>query len=571
MLQHLYIKDLAIVSEVDIAFYSGMTVITGETGAGKSILLDALGLALGERSESQLVRPGAEKAEIAATFEISGLPGAVLWLAELDLATSDPDLCIIRRILYANGRSRAFINGHVATTQQLRLLGEHLVQIHGQHQHQQLLKSTEQLRVLDAFGQHDALVSQVKTAYKDWEKLSSQQQAIQKSAVDEARKDLLQYQLSEIEALQLGERELSLLYQEHDKLAHAQSSLQACEDSLNRLAQQPENNVVDLINEVQFILRPLMEKGSLQNIKDCLENTSILIQEAVRELKLYIHQIEMDPVKLNEIEYRLERIHDMARKHKIEPLQLPHHYQLLQNTLAQYQNNETRLQKLEEDLRLAKLQFTQYASTLTVARQQSASRLAEEVTRQIRRLGMPNAVFTIELITFDDDIIHVCGHETAQFGVSANPGHAAQPLHKVASGGELSRISLALELITAKFLATPCLIFDEVDVGISGKTGSIVGKALYELSQQAQTLCITHLPQVAAYGDHHIQVNKCYQENSTTSDVQVLTEDKRIDEIARMLGGIDATSQAHAKTLLLSEKLILDSSSTSHKDTSNAL
>lgn len=554
MLQHLFIKDLAVVSFVDMYFHAGMTVITGETGAGKSIILDALALVLGERAESQIIRPGSERAEITATFDIASLPGAILWLTDCALTGDSPQQCIIRRVIFANGRSRAFINGCPVTTQQLRLLGEHLVQIHGQHQHQLLLKSTEQLRLLDAYQQHDALVSQVKTTFKTWEKLQQRKRILLESADNmQAQNDLLQYQIAELDALDLGADELALLYQEHDTLAHAESTLHASEQALSLLTGEEEGNILQCITKAQLALRPCVEKSKdLQNAQECLENARIQIEESVIEINHFTQSMEINPQKLTQIEKRLEHIHEIARKHKIEPAYLYTHHSHLQSKANQFADSQNALLEIDQEIVLAEKQYQRYATQLSASRQQAAEKFMLEVTQCIQHLGMPGAVFTITLIPHTDNMLHATGNESILFGISANPGHPPQPLHKVASGGELSRISLALELIVTKYLATPCLVFDEVDVGISGKIGALVGKALFDLSANVQVLCITHLPQVAAFGHHHIQVTKNRLQNSTETTIQALETPQRIEEIARMLGGIDVTTQAraHAQELL---------------------
>lgn len=557
MLQHMFIKDLAIVAQMDANFAEGLTVITGETGAGKSILLDALQLALGERADSHWVRPGAEKAEIAVTFDIAALPGAILWLTELEL-TAESQQCIIRRVLYANGRSKAFINGRPATSQQLRLLSEHLIQIHGQHQHQLLLKTTEQLRLLDAFGQHDALVSQVKTIYKEWEKLQRQLATLQDNSLEQARMELLHYQMAEIEALQLQENELTQLYAEHDRLAHAQTFRHTCEQALAILEQQEESNALASLYQAQHYLRALSKFKNIANAQECLQTASIQLQEATHEITHFLQALEIDPQRLQAVEQRLEKIHDMARKHKVEATQLLTHYQHLTAQMTQYTQAQTQMAEIIQNLQLAKTRYQSCAAQLTAARQATAIKLAQAVTETIQPLGMPGAVFAIDLILHTDDQLHPLGQETALFAISANPGHPPQPLHKVASGGELSRISLALELITAQFLATPCLMFDEVDVGISGKIGAIVGKALHDLSQKAQVFCITHLPQVAAFGDQHLHVVKTRLADSTISEIHELNEAQRVEEIARMLGGLDVSTQAraNAKQLLKHKKIL---------------
>lgn len=554
MLQHLLIKDLAVVASADLQFSPGMTVITGETGAGKSILLDALGLALGQRSDSQLIRPHAERAEITATFDISALPGAVLWLAELELTGEPPQQCIIRRILYANGRSKAFINGCPVTTQQLRLLGEYLVQIHGQHQHQLLLKNVEQLRILDAFGQHDSLLSQVKTAYKTLEKFQRLRQQLQGSLEsDQAYNELLQYQIAELETLQLGENELFQLEQEHDRLAHAQSDIHAAEEALTHLDVQEAPSVLKALSDALLALKPLRDrKNTLKNAQQCLDVALIQVQEAVHEIHHFIDHLEIDPARLQAIDRRLERIYDLARKHKVDPAQLYAHHQRLIEKSTHLINAAQTFAQIDEDIRLAREQYHHFADLLTTKRKITAKKLAQEVSHCISQLGMGGAIFTVNCIPYATDEYHAYGKESLIFGISANPGHPLQPLSKVASGGELSRISLALELITSKDLATPSLVFDEVDVGISGKTGAIVGHALHELGKSAQVFCVTHLPQVAAQGDHHIQVVKTRFSDYTQTDIVPLNEQERIEEIARMLGGVNVTEQAraHAKTLL---------------------
>lgn len=548
MLQHLFIKDLSVVALADIHFATGMTVITGETGAGKSILLDALGLAVGERGDSQMIRPGAEKAEIAATFDVSSLSGAILWLADLDLTCDDSTHCIIRRILYANGRSKAFINGRPVTTAQLRLLGEYLLQIHGQHQHQLLLKPVEQLRLLDAFGQHEAKVSQVKTAFRDYEKLTLQrQQLLTTNQSSQAKIDLLQYQIAELQALQLGESELIQLDKEHDNLAHARTFIETGEQALSILENADEGNIIQWLGQLELILRPLAEKDKgLKNAFECVENATIQLQEASNEINGFVSQLEIDPERLHVVEQRLERIHEVARKHKVEAPALYQHFCHLQQQADQFANQEQFLAQIDQHIALAKKQYEEVAKALTKARLKAAKQLASDVTACVQELAMPGALFTIDLQPFEDNELHLQGNESVTFGISANPGHPPQPLSKVASGGELSRISLALQLITAKYVATPCLVFDEVDVGISGKIGALVGKALQRLSSDAQVLCVTHLPQVAACGENHLQVVKQRSENNTVTEIHMLNQTGRVEAIAQMLGGVDVTTQARA-------------------------
>lgn len=556
MLQHLTIKDFAIVAKASIDFNAGMTVITGETGAGKSILLDAISLALGGRAESQWIRPGAESAEVTAIFDISCVPGAVLWLADLAL-TNEDDLkqCIIRRIIHPQGRSRAMINGRPVTSAQLRLLGEYLVQIHGQHQHQSLLKSNEQLRLLDAFGQHETLCHQVSSTFHQWETLYAQQQALISQAQHaQAQHDLLEYQIAELETIASDLPLLASLYQEHDRLTHAQDDLSHIDQALDRLANEETGNIHQWLNQIQQLLRPIAQRDpTLSNTIDCLLQAEIQLKEAHVDLTHIAQSIEMDPERLHHIERRLEKIHDLARKHKIEPMHLEAHFTELVAKRDSYAHHEVRLAQLSDDMAQAKAQYLHYAAQLTSAREKARLQLADEVTQAIQQLAMPGALFAVTLLPHEDDAPRASGHETVRFEVSANMGHAPQPLTKVASGGELSRISLAIELILAKYLATPCLIFDEVDVGISGKIGAVVGKALHQLGQSTQVLCITHLPQVAALGDHHLQVSKSRCGDQTLTEIVALVGDARINEIAQMLGGIELTNQAKANAQALME------------------
>lgn len=556
MLQHLSIKDFALVREIAIDFTGGMTVLTGETGAGKSIILDALSAALGGRADHQWIRPQAAQAEITAIFDISQVPGAVLWLADLALSNED-DLkaCIIRRIIHPQGRSRALINGRPVTLAQLRLLGEYLVQIHGQHQHQSLLKAPEQLRLLDAFGQHETLLHQVQSTYNDWENLYQQQQNLRDKHHDgDAQATLLEYQITECETIQADVGQLAQLYQEHDQLTHAQSDLAAIDSILTRLSEEESGNVLQWLAQIKPLLEPIQQRdAALSNAQTCLQQAVIQLQEAHDDLQHTSQRIEIDPERLTDITHRLDKIHDIARKHKVEPAQLKAHYEALCTQREAYLNHDALLADIQKALEAAKAQYLQYATKLTAARQKAAKKLSKEVTESIRQLAMPGAHFAIRLLPHDDQHPKARGQEAACFEVSANPGHALQPLNKVASGGELSRMSLALELILAKYLATPCLVFDEVDVGISGKVGAIVGKALQTLGQSTQVLCITHLPQVAALGDQHFQVRKNQTKTQTLTEIQPLSGEARIEAIACMLSGSHLTEPAKAQAQQLME------------------
>jgi len=556
MLQHLTIKDFVVVSFADLNFNSGMTVITGETGAGKSIILDALAIVLGHRADSHSIRPGAPFAEISAIFDITSLPYAIVWLTDNALCLQQDEPCLIRRILYPNGRSRAFINQHPVTTQQLKLFGEYLVQIHGQHQHQTLIKPAEQCRMLDAFGKHDKFVSQVNTAYKNWERLNDELATLSLNHQNlQTKNALLHYQIQELEALNLQKNEIKTLHQEHDALANAQNFIETTEHILQLLNDDEQGNALACVTKAQPLLSQLTKENSaLNNAIHCLENVRIQLQEAIHDVQDYLQGLEMNPDKLHEVELRLQRIYDMARKHKIEPENLERHFQAL---LKQAQDVEMFHEKqvlIKQNIDLAQQHYHQYAQKLTQARHESALLLAQELTAHIQTLAMPGALFSIELASHNDERLHPNGNESVQFSISANPGHPPLPLHKVASGGELSRISLALQCIMQKYCKTPCLVFDEVDVGISGKTGAIVGKSLHNLAQHTQVLCITHLPQVAAFGEHHLHVVKNLNASQTHTEIFELNAEQRIEEMARMLGGIDVSEQARANAKQLLQK-----------------
>lgn len=562
MLQHLTIRHLAIIETADLSFKKGMTVITGETGAGKSIILNALNLILGHRADCDLIQAGQEKAEVTATFEINHLPSAVLWLTDLDLTHDEPELCILRRTIYHNGRSRAYINGVPCTTQQLKLLGEYLIQMHGQHKHQLLLQPREQLRILDVYGKHQKENAALKSIYYKLEKLFQQKEKLSETDHSATYQiELLQYQINEIDMLALAQNELSQLYQEHDQLAHADQTLHACQEALRALDHETCGNALQLIQQAIHVLNPLFNKYELlHNVKACLENADIQLNEGISELSDFIDRLEINPEKLNIIEQRLEKIHDIARKHKIEPEQIEEYHLALQQKLSQLMNQNQSIEQIDAEIEILSKQYYVLANTLHKKRKKAAHLLEKEITNHLQVLAMQGAEFKIFFGEIPKASYSPSGLDDISFCISANVGHPPKPIHKVASGGELSRISLALELCTLKDHPSPTLIFDEVDVGIGGKTGAIIGQCLNHLSQNQQVICITHLPQVAAFGDQHLFVSKEKEKHQTQTRINGLSEKERIDEIARMLGGIDISVQARAqaKHLLKKEKVPME-------------
>lgn len=558
MLQHLHIQHLAIIAQADLYFKKGMTVITGETGAGKSIILNALHFILGHRADCDMIQPGKEKADITATFDVSHLPGAVLWLADLDLSHEEPNLCILRRTIYQNGRSRSYINGIPCTSQQLKMLGEYLIQLHGQNKHQLLLQPREQLRILDIYGKHQKQADSLKIIYYKLEKLIQQKQQLTGTGEAAAYQiELLEYQINEIEGLDLKENELDRLHLEHDQLAHAENTLNACQQALSALDADADGNVLSLLNQAKKSLISLFGKyQDLDNVKECLDNAAIQVDETITELTRFIEHLEINPDKLTEITLRLDKIHQIARKHKIEAEEIQEHHLKLKTKLESLINQHQSKAEIDAEIQLLEKQYMQLAQRLHHKRCQTAELLSKEITDQIQDLAMQGAQFTVQCTYQPDQPFSPHGLDEVAFCISANAGHQPKPIHKVASGGELSRISLALELVTLKEQTAPALIFDEVDVGIGGKTGAIVGQYLHQLSQQQQVICITHLPQVAAFGDHHFVVSKMQQAEAGQTQTQIhsLSQKDRIDEIARMLGGIDISAQARAQAKHLLKK-----------------
>jgi DNA repair protein RecN (Recombination protein N) len=547
MLSHCHITHLAIVKNLDLDLQSGMTVITGETGAGKSIILDAIRLCFGDRADAALIRPGFEKADISCTFDIHALPDAIEWLSTNEFMPCDTPECLVRRILYLNGRSKAYINGLPATHQQLKALGEHLIQIHGQHQHQSLLKPSEQLRLLDAFADHLPLLSDVQKAYKQWKGYVSEKQALMHSlSTDTNRLALLRYQVAEAQELSLQPQELDHLDQQQNQLYHAQADSEEAQSTLECLSEEINSAFVKSLDALKKLTA---RHPSLQTPYDLLINAQLQVQEATSDLKQFCQKIDINPKLLQDVELRLSTIYDMARKHKVRPEALLAHFEALNAELEGLNNADERLAKLDEDLQKSEAAYLNIAQQLSESRLKAGETLAKKIEGWLGPLGMPAGRFAISLNPIEAT---AHGLESVQFCVSANPGHPMQPLNKVASGGELSRISLAIQLIVAHYLNTPTLIFDEVDVGVGGKIGAVLGQALKTLAESVQVLCITHLPQVAAFGTQHLQVTKHQHPNDTYSVIEPLIHTARVEELARMLGGMHVTQEAreHAKGLL---------------------
>ncbi|MDH5435558.1 MAG: DNA repair protein RecN, partial [Gammaproteobacteria bacterium] len=552
MLTNLHIRDFAIIKESEIEFNHGMTTLTGETGAGKSILIDALSLLMGARSDSKSVRHGCKRTEISAAFNIDAFPDVRNWLAEQAL---DNDECLLRRVITADGRSRAYINGSPVPAQSLKALGSLLVDIHGQHEHQSLMQRSKQRQLLDDYANHNELLAQLKQAFDKWHSLqTSFEQLREANANRDSRLDLLSYQVKELELLSPVKNEFDELEDKYKKISHSSSLLEGCNQIIDRIYENENNTAFSTLSHAATTLDELAAYDrKLGAISELLNTASIQTQEAADELREYINTVELDPEQQRTLEQRLELYHEQARKHRVIPDELPAVFESLQQELGSLEDADTRLDSLQDEIKIAADNYKKLALKLTKSRKRNAKQLSDLVTSDMQKLGMQGGKFEIQLIANDKNDFSAMGLEKTEFLVSANPGQPVQALTKVASGGELSRISLAIQVSSfKKGQNKPTLIFDEVDVGIGGSVAETVGEQLRQLGQTNQVMCVTHLPQVAALGHHHYRVTKSTENDSTHTSLEYLKDDKRIQEIARMLGGIKITKQtlAHAEEML---------------------
>ena len=548
MLTQLTINNFAIVRQLEIELAKGMSVITGETGAGKSIAIDALGLCLGQRIETSMVREGQERAEICATFFIESTNPAYQWLQAQELQDPDnPSDCILRRVINADGRSKAFINSTPVSASQLKEIGQYLIHINGQHASQLLLKNDYQLQLVDTFAHHHDLLAQMREDYRVWKNLQTQVKNFQqKVAENEAKKQLLQYQVEELDEFALRPNEYLELEEDQRRLSNSEQLTQLSQSALQLLS---ENETVSIDSMLYRATQYIDELSELDpryaSVQTMLNDALIQVQEATSEVQHLASHIEQDPMLLQEIEQRLGQALQLARKHNVKPEELVEWHQKLKaelTALLDFSESEERL-ILEEKAAFEKMQHT--AKQLHESRCQAAEKLAQQVTHSIKGLAMENAEFFIEV---NSDLTKVAanGADNIVFTLRSNLGQQAQPLAKVASGGELSRISLAIQVLTSDQSAISTLIFDEVDVGISGKTASVVGKLLRQLGDKCQVLCVTHLPQVACHGHHQFNVEKFTVDDKTETKMTALSQEERVPAIARLLGGSEITDLALA-------------------------
>ena len=548
MLTQLTINNFAIVRQLEIELAKGMSVITGETGAGKSIAIDALGLCLGQRIETSMVREGQERAEICATFFIEPTNPAYQWLQEQELQDPDnPSDCILRRVINADGRSKAFINSTPVSASQLKEIGQYLIHLNGQHASQLLLKNDYQLQLVDTFAHHHDLLAQMREDYRAWKNLQTQVKTFQqKVAENEAKKQLLQYQVEELDEFALRPNEYLELEEDQRRLSNSEQLTQLSQSALQLLS---ENETVSIDSMLYRATQYIDELSELDpryaSVQTMLNDALIQVQEATSEVQHLASHIEQDPMLLQEIEQRLGQALQLARKHNVKPEELVEWHQKLKaelTALLDFSESEERL-ILEEKAAFEKMQRT--AKQLHESRCQAAEKLAQQVTHSIKGLAMENAEFFIE-VNSDLTKVTANGADNIVFTLRSNLGQQAQPLAKVASGGELSRISLAIQVLTSDQSAIPTLIFDEVDVGISGKTASVVGKLLRQLGDKCQVLCVTHLPQVACHGHHQFNVEKFTVDDKTETKMTALSQEERVPALARLLGGSEITELALA-------------------------
>lgn len=547
MLIHLSIHQFALVEHLDLELHQGMSVITGETGAGKSILLDALGLALGNRADSGFIRHGAEQAEISATF--SPNPNALLWLEQHDIPA---DECIIlRRVITSEGRSRGYINGRMMPSSDLRDLGQLLIEIHSQHAHQKLLQKESAREILDAYAGLQLPASEVSLLYSEWQQLLKRLNKLQEDSSDtQAQRQLLSYQVQELQELAPDSSELAELEAEQKRLANAESTLLDSQTAFAACNGDDETNAIQLAQLALNRLNNIDDQHPLLNeARDLLQQASIQLEEAGLSLQRYLEQVDINPHRLQQVEQRLSELYSMARKHHIQAEHLYDYWQELEQQLSQLSLSHEDLDDLAQQLAEKEQEYQKAANKLSKARQQAAKKMDKAIESHFEALALGKAKFTTAFAACEASR-H--GLDSISFLVQTNPGTPQGLLSKVASGGELARISLAIQVVTAASSAIPSLIFDEVDVGIGGGTTERVGRLLRQLGDNSQVLCVTHQPQVASLAHQHYQISKISGSTTTHTQLRLLEKNQRSEEIARMLGGVEITAQtlAHAQEML---------------------
>jgi DNA repair protein RecN (Recombination protein N) len=549
---HLSVRHLAVVDDLSLDFTTGMTSLTGETGAGKSLIVDALGLVLGDRADSSMVRHHCDRAEIEASFDIQHNEILKQWLKENEL--DDDEQCNLRRTISKDGRSRAYINGRSVTLSQLKTVSEYSIDIHGQHAHQSLLRPETQRTIIDTVANTQKTLSELSQCYKEWQTNKQQLEAIkQRNDEQAAHLELLRYQVEELEQFELSDSIIEGLLSEQQQLAHASEITQTVESAIYQLFDQEQGNTYSTVSQLVSEFETIQNYDeSLSTINEMLNSVVIQLDECGSELRRYIENIDINPSRLNEVEQTLSALHDLSRKHHIEIEQLPQHYQQLVDELHDLAHLSENQSELEQLLQEQEKKCLALCEQLSNQRKIAAVGLAKELTTSIQQLAMPAGHIEIALKPMNNGNLTETGSDQIQFLVSTNPGQQAGELAKVASGGELARISLAIQVATAGNKRVSTLVFDEVDVGIGGGVAEVVGQHLRHLAQTRQVLCITHLPQVAAQAHQQLQVSKTHSAESTHIEINQLSNSQRIEEIARMLGGVNITEKtlSHAEEML---------------------
>jgi DNA repair protein RecN (Recombination protein N) len=551
MLNQIHIRDLATIEELHLNLANACTMITGETGAGKSIFIEAIELALGGRASQNIIRPGKDKAEISLSFDVTRFPRVIECLQSLDLYLDSPE-CIIRRVITSDGRSRSYVNGSPSTLQFVKELGELLFHLHGQHEQQVLLKSDTQREMLDRFADHLPLAAQIRQLAEEWRELDTQIKNLREKTLERSdRSEYLRFQLDELLSVKLQPGEWQTLEAEHHRLTHAEELMRNIQQAVQQIAEDETQNAVSQLNDVRKTLEAVRAVEPKANEwLNTLNSSLIQLTDLAAELQIYMENTDLDPEKLQQVEERVSQIFNLARKHKISPQELNALTDRLSTELSALDSSDEDLEKLEMLQKTKADEYNVLAEKLSASRKKAALKLEKEINVTIRSLSLPHGEFKIELEK-ENHALSLHGNEKIIFLIKTNPDQSLQPLAKVISGGELSRLSLAAHLALAHRTSIPTLVFDEVDTGLSGATAEKIGKLLRKLGDSYQVFCVTHQPQVAACGHHHLLVEKYFVEKSTHTRLRMLDVENKTREIARMLGGEKITEKTleHAREL----------------------
>jgi len=552
VLAHLQIRDFALIDRIELEFDGGLTVVTGETGAGKSIIVDALILATGGRAGADVIRHGADRAEISATFDVGADSDAQAWLKEQAIDCDGE--CVLRRSITADGRSRGYINGQAAPLQALRALGELLLDVHGQHEFQSLGRAPVQRALLDAHAAHDSLVDRVVRTQSQVAELAEQHRELEARAANRSSQlELLRYQLRELDALALQAGEIESLAVEQRRHANRGRLGEGLQSVVDQLYDGDSGSAYAIVSRSQALLRSLVAlDATLAPTEALLGEAAVALREAADRARHACEALDVDPARQDWVEKRLAGAEELARKHKVQPGELIAARDRIAGELQSLETSEVQLAQLQRELDQALSQYTEAAAQLTKSRRRAAEALSTAVTALMHTLGMSGGRFNANVSTPSPLLVRREGADDIEFEVTANPGQPLKPLARVASGGELSRISLAIQVAASSRAVIPCMVFDEVDAGVGGGVAEIVGRELRELGDRVQVLCVTHLPQVASQGHAHLRVHKVTDGKSTRTAAAALGASERVEELARMLGGVEITARAreHAREML---------------------